>query len=724
MMVMDGEDGIQNVPQQQQQQQSLNNNPTTMTTSTNNNGRTSNSSPSLSSPVNTNQSSSPPAAMIASVPMQTNEENMDDDRHHTRSSSRSPLVRQRRNTQNLTAVSSLMVDINSNRNSSSAAAAAGRGATASTSTSVGTNSSIRSRSLPRRHRTRSGDHHHPELASTSSASISSLPPPQSQSQYNNNNNYWWPAFDEDVALHHEFQMTSSSTIPSLMPMHHHHTNNNNNNNDVLSVRNQRAYSDPQVRIENFFSSSDSVGIGAGSPPVIGDDGITTLLRSSNTSGTTVITSNNNPNNGNGNDNITNNNTTNNSNAVNERMERASRWIRINQCLNCTITLVALVFSLLLFTILVCWVVLTSAYVISIDKQCDVPLKTYYWFATLQLILDVFRGDIMRHIFHYDASNTSRSNSNTNTTSSNSMSTSLPRRVIAYNIAYIAFAMTVLYSGIRSVFLLDLEGNDHTITCPKTAPELFQTSKVFVVLSIAAWLTVILVYMIPFFFIALFLTRNGYLPPTSTMMPIVGVGVERDDVLRGGAGSIFPRTMTATVNNNVGAPPECIERLRVVRLQVDFPVHYPKECCICMVDFVADDVIVATECEHIFHKLCCQEWLRQSRTCPVCRTDIPASVGLSLSSSSHMNVNVNLNSSLHSAIHRNTVGGSSNMNRNRQRAGTEGSFTGEDIQREVVDFFRSFQDLRRGAQNSAGAAPGSMDTNVNRTSIHTVGSNGV
>ena len=118
-------------------------------------------------------------------------------------------------------------------------------------------------------------------------------------------------------------------------------------------------------------------------------------------------------------------------AVNERMERASRWIRVNQCLNCTITLVALVFSLLLFTILVCWVVLTSAYVVSIDKQCDVPLKTYYWFATLQLILDVFRGDIMRHIFHYDA----HAHNSANSRQRNS---GLPRRVIAYNIAYIVF----------------------------------------------------------------------------------------------------------------------------------------------------------------------------------------------------------------------------------------------------------------------------------------------
>ena len=48
-----------------------------------------------------------------------------------------------------------------------------------------------------------------------------------------------------------------------------------------------------------------------------------------------------------------------------------------------------------------------------------------------------------------------------------------------------------------------------------------------------------------------------------------------------------------------------------------------ECCICMGEFEPGDSIVATECDHIFHKRCCQEWLRQARTCPVCRSDIPS-----------------------------------------------------------------------------------------------------
>jgi hypothetical protein len=40
---------------------------------------------------------------------------------------------------------------------------------------------------------------------------------------------------------------------------------------------------------------------------------------------------------------------------------------------------------------------------------------------------------------------------------------------------------------------------------------------------------------------------------------------------------------------------------------------------------ADDLIVETDCKHVFHRNCCAVWLRQARTCPVCRTDIPEAI---------------------------------------------------------------------------------------------------
>lgn len=265
-------------------------------------------------------------------------------------------------------------------------------------------------------------------------------------------------------------------------------------------------------------------------------------------------------------------------------EARSRWILINLRFQIVITFVALIFSGLLFGILVCWVVLTSSYVVSIDKTCDVPLKFYYWFVTLQLILDVFRSDIMRLFFRWDASSNQR----------------IPCRVLTYNVGYLTYALLVLRMGVNSVFL------DSETTCPVTARELFQTSKAFVALSIAAWTTIILGYLVPFCVVATLLTRNGYTPASDS---------QRGDSTAG------PFTVLPSV---IGAPPGCVDEMPVVMLE-DFPAHYPMECCICMENFTGTDVIVETGCQHVFHKSCCRDWLRQARTCPVCRTDLPTSL---------------------------------------------------------------------------------------------------
>jgi hypothetical protein len=258
-------------------------------------------------------------------------------------------------------------------------------------------------------------------------------------------------------------------------------------------------------------------------------------------------------------------------------EARARWRLINRRFQVVITVVALIFSLLLFAILVCWVILTSAYVVSIDKYCDVPLKAYFWLATLQLILDVFRTDIMRCIFRWDANSNQR----------------IPSRVITYNIAYLTYACLVLRMGIHSVFVRrDAE-------CRTTASELYKASTMFVSLSIAAWSTIILGYLFPFCVVATLLTLNGYTPSSDS---------QRD----GATGPVFPTPM--------GAPPGCVDRLRTVRME-DITSESARECCICMEHFTQTDTIVETECNHRYHKNCLADWLRQARTCPVCRMDV-------------------------------------------------------------------------------------------------------
>jgi hypothetical protein len=76
---------------------------------------------------------------------------------------------------------------------------------------------------------------------------------------------------------------------------------------------------------------------------------------------------------------------------------------------------------------------------------------------------------------------------------------IPVRGIAYNIAYLVYALLVLRLGIQSVFM------SPNSTCPSTAPELYQSSAVFVSLSIAAWSTILLGYLVPFCFVATLLT---------------------------------------------------------------------------------------------------------------------------------------------------------------------------------------------------------------------------
>jgi Ring finger domain len=265
----------------------------------------------------------------------------------------------------------------------------------------------------------------------------------------------------------------------------------------------------------------------------------------------------------------------------------NRWIMINRRFQLVITIVALIFSLLLFAIMLCWVVLTSSYVISIDKVCDVPLKLYYWFVTLQLILDVFRADIMRLFCRWFFYSNQR----------------IPCRVVTYNVVYLTYALLVLRMGVRSVFF-----NDDETICPSTAPELFQSARLFVCLSVAAWTTIIFGYLVPFIVVAAMLTWNGYTPTS--------------DATRDGDGS-GPFTVLPSV---MGAPPHCIDEIPIIALD-DFPVQYPMECCICVENFTGTDVIVETGCHHVFHKQCCRDWLRQARTCPVCRTDIPTALGI-------------------------------------------------------------------------------------------------
>lgn len=273
-----------------------------------------------------------------------------------------------------------------------------------------------------------------------------------------------------------------------------------------------------------------------------------------------------------------------------------RWLLINHRFQLVVTVVALMFSLLLFAILVCWVVLAVTYFLTaFDQPCDLPLRAYFWFVTIQLFLDVFRTDILKYCFRWDPSGVERT----------------PLRVVLYNLCYLMYAALILRLGIMSVFMPPEES-----TCQQTAPALFRACAAFVSLSLAAWGLIVFGYVFPMFATAALLTWNGYHPTYN-------------DTIHGGdtPQAMFLPTMYA----RTGAPPGFIDELPTISYNELAGNNYTRECCICMENFEENDGIVKTVCNHVFHQACFREWLGHARTCPVCRTDL---CGESQGQSSH------------------------------------------------------------------------------------------
>ena len=51
-------------------------------------------------------------------------------------------------------------------------------------------------------------------------------------------------------------------------------------------------------------------------------------------------------------------------------------------------------------------------------------------------------------------------------------------------------------------------------------------------------------------------------------------------------------------------------------------NYENLCCICLSEYKdGESVLTGTQCTHLFHATCCQEWLVQNDFCPYCRKEI-------------------------------------------------------------------------------------------------------
>ena len=114
------------------------------------------------------------------------------------------------------------------------------------------------------------------------------------------------------------------------------------------------------------------------------------------------------------------------------------------------------------------------------------------------------------------------------------------------------------------------------TCSSTAPELFYASLIFISLSLVAWATIFLGYFIPFVFVAVLLTQNGYFPNGDIASSGGGMGGRRARIRTGRIGDILGEVFPNTYANPV--PYGFVERLRVVLLP-ELPVTYQKDCCV-------------------------------------------------------------------------------------------------------------------------------------------------
>uniref|UniRef100_A0A7S1BW70 RING-type domain-containing protein n=1 Tax=Corethron hystrix TaxID=216773 RepID=A0A7S1BW70_9STRA len=313
----------------------------------------------------------------------------------------------------------------------------------------------------------------------------------------------------------------------------------------------------------------------------------------------------------------------------------ARRRRFEEWFERTVATMRSLFNTVLIAILICWVILTITFVRDLSNTCNTLIQKFYWIATLQLMSLLLRTDILRNFLCYDP-NINRG-------------LPLPLRVVTLNLLYILFLLYVLLRGFYLAFIQE----NH---CTQNV-ELFITLRIYISLHYAALAIVVFGYGIPICALARWVVGGRGADPaprgrifdsmirTTSAGPYGGSGRRFPDIFTLGGTSAatagtartnrtmgmttmeFPGTGDIVLPDNLrsrrnfsGAPPTFIDEMRQVK-KADFLESYPTECCICMNDFEDEDVNVVTECNHVFHKDCFEEWLKMARTCPVCRHNL-------------------------------------------------------------------------------------------------------
>jgi len=83
----------------------------------------------------------------------------------------------------------------------------------------------------------------------------------------------------------------------------------------------------------------------------------------------------------------------------------------------------------------------------------------------------------------------------------------------------------------------------------------------------------------------------------------------------------------------GASPAMLEELAVVKFaETEAGVKQAEDeqeelqCSICLCEFEGEDTVRRLPCKHYFHQGCIDGWLRISRACPMCNSDVAKGMG--------------------------------------------------------------------------------------------------
>lgn len=243
----------------------------------------------------------------------------------------------------------------------------------------------------------------------------------------------------------------------------------------------------------------------------------------------------------------------------------TRWMMLFGCIICALLPVSLVlFSYLIYS-----------FAQESWKDCDVPLRAWFYVAMFNIAYHINLGgrslhrQVIRSVCRYQA----------------------PEQSLEIPPARVRFYHWLTTIFVFSWHCIGLHWTRVSLSCHETAPNMFMATYLFAAFNV---------------FFTIFTVVSTY-----------GLQHMLASLLRRG---LLPSSMVS----DRAAPEGTIELQQTV-------VFDPQEfgdalqCPVCMEDFNKEHKIKKTVCGHYFHESCLVHWLKVNRNCPLCRRDLATSL---------------------------------------------------------------------------------------------------